>query len=346
MDVIRIATDNPKVDQWKLLSQYSYPLNIKRYLRDKGLPEDDGTVDFIAGCVRQSEAYFTAADTAPLDISPLLLYYSATNLLAGAASMKTGAKHTIRHHGMNLKLPTTPNSRIADFEVKPVRPQDGALQTFCNVFSNNCPISNGGSWTVEEILGSIPDLKQDFETCYQSALPFSIPARVVRRKIHNEEIVYDLIERKDVSRFQRPQEALDRIAGLAAAYITPRYNMANDYIPLYPRLKAPEIATYSIFGRKHLQLSHDKNSQQLTPSQLISMYMGLYAVGYISRYYPEKWNPFVRNDSTGERLVIEKFLAICQRYFPNLILNEIKETRVQFFYQTEATIDLMEGSLD
>lgn len=345
MDIIRIATDNPEAEQWKLLSQYAYPLNIRRYLEGKGLPQTEETIDFIAGSVRQSEAYFTAANVAPLDISPLLLYYSATNLLAGAASMKTGIKHTIRHHGMNSKLPATPDSRIADFEVRPVRPQDGALQTFCNIFSDNCEITNGGSWTVEEILGSIPDLKQDFELCYQTAHAFSIPVRKVKSKIHDEEIVYELINRKDIERFQDPQDALNPITGLTNTYITPRYNLAKSYIPLYPRRRAAEIGTYSIFGKKHLQLSHNKNGQQLTPSQLIIMYMGLYAVGYLSRYYPEKWNPFVRNDNTGERLVIEKFLAICQRYLPNLVLNEIKEARTQFFYQTEATIDLMEGSI-
>jgi hypothetical protein len=346
MNVVRIATDNPKADQWKLLSQFAYPLNIKRHLEDHALPKDEEVINFIAGCLRQSEAYFTAAEVAPLDISPLLLYYSATNLLAGAVSMKTGTKQVIRHHGMNLKLPTADNPRIADFEVKPVRPEDGALQNFCNVFSDGCPLTSGGAWTVEEILGSIPDLKQDFEGCYQGAIPYSIPVKAVRRVIHKEEIVYELVDKSDIERFHRPQDFIDSIAQLTAAYLPPRWNLANQYLPLYPRIRGPKIGTHSIFGKKHLQIAHLKNGQQLTPTQLIVMYMGLYAIGYLSRYYPEKWNPFVRNDSTGERLVIEKFMAVCQRFFPNLVLNEIRGARIQFFYQTEQMIELLEGSSD
>jgi hypothetical protein len=58
--------------------------------------------------------------------------------------------------------------------------------------------------------------------------------------------------------------------------------------------------------------------------------MGLFMLGYLSRYHPERWNPFVRSDNTGERLVVERYMAICARYLPNLVLNEIKLRRVQF----------------
>jgi hypothetical protein len=68
--------------------------------------------------------------------------------------------------------------------------------------------------------------------------------------------------------------------------------------------------------------------------------MGLFAFGYLSRYYPERWNPFVRSDETGEKLVIEGFLLICQRYLPNLVLNLIYGERVQFINELEKILDI------
>jgi hypothetical protein len=335
MNVIRIATDEPKAEQWKLLGQFAYPTNIQRLHSERNITADTETVNFIAGCIQQSSAYFSASEAAPLDISPLLLYYGATNLLSGMSAMLEGAKPPTKHHGMQLYLPGTDNPRIGDFEVRPSRPHDGALQHFCNVFSNKCAITNGGKWSVKELFGSIPDLVQDFESCYQGSLPYCIPVKVMWEKKHAIEFTYERIAMSELEKFPSPQDAIDRIADLKDAYLTPRYNIPSASVPLYYREPRKEIGAYSIFGRKYLPLAHIINGQRLYPSQLILMFMGLYALGYLSRYYPDRWNPFVRNDSTGERLVVEKFLAMCQRYFPNLVLNEVRQARVQFVYEVE-----------
>jgi hypothetical protein len=63
--------------------------------------------------------------------------------------------------------------------------------------------------------------------------------------------------------------------------------------------------------------------------------MSLYALGYISRYRPELWNPFVRNDATGERMVVERLLSIALRYTPNLVLNVIYNERLSFVPPTQ-----------
>ena len=337
MDVRRIATESPKADQWKLLTQFAYPTNIRGYLENHGFAKTDPkTVEFIAGCVRQGEAYFMAAENSPLDIAPLLLYYGAANLLAGASAMMTGVRPTIKHHGMKLEPPDTEPIRIKNAKVKPVRPKIGALEQFCNVFSGGCVLPNGVPWTVEEILGSLPDLKRDFESCYPDARPYTIPVEIVRRR-------QDSLERivpSEVARYKSLQDALARVVGFADTYLDPQYSEQMTYIVLYRKMRAAEIGTYSIFGQKYLQIAHIKNGQYLSPSQIIIMFMGLFALGYLSRYHPELWNPFVRSDQTGERLVIEKFLAICQRYLPNLALNMIRGERIQFVYETEGVLDL------
>jgi hypothetical protein len=333
--LIKIATDNPKAEQWKLLGQFAYPKNIARFLKERGVTANDETVNFIAGCLQQSSAYFSASESAPLDISPLLLYYGATNLLSGVSAMLTNARPQTKHHGMQLYLPHVAHPRIGDFEVRPCRPLDGALQHFCNVFSDGCAITNGGSWTVKELLGSVPDLVHDFENCYEGDLSYCIPVKIMRGKKKDIEFVYERIAMPDLDKYPSPQDAIELIADLKNAYLTPRFNIPSESVPLYYKEPLKEIGTYSIFGKKYLRLVHLKNGQRLSPSQIILMFMGLYALGYLSRYYPESWNPFVRSDSTGERLVIEKYMDICRRYLPNLILNEIRQARIQFVYEVE-----------
>jgi hypothetical protein len=335
MKITRIQSDNPRVDQWKLLSQFSYPTNINRFAQEKGLTFSKETVDYIAGCIRQSEAYFSAAESSPIDISPLLMYYGATNLLAGTSALLTGNKLPLMHHGMNFHLPVVVNPKIGDYEINPIRPTDGALQNFSNIFSNGCLLTGAGRWSVLEIFGSIPDLIEEFEICYQPALPFCLPAKTIRAEMHGLEFYYDRIDMNLVSKYGKVFETLMAISNVSNAYIPIRINIPNPFAKLYYKPDSTDVGIYSTFGQKYLPLNHQKNGNQICPSQIIFMFMGLYALGYISRYYPEKWNPFIRTDETGERLVIEKFMSICQRYFPNLALNEIRGARIQFVYEIE-----------
>ena len=87
-----------------------------------------------------------------------------------------------------------------------------------------------------------------------------------------------------------------------------------------------------------MELPHLKNGKNLNPIQLIILFMGLFALGNISRYKPQIWNPFVRADIIGERLLVERFIAIAKRYIPNLVLNLIRKKRIEFYHPTNSVI--------
>ncbi len=337
MELLSIRTENPKADQWKLLAQFIYPTNISKHMNNHGFGMPTGkTIEFIAGCIRQAEAYFISAEVSPIDISPLLLFYGSANLLAGASGLIVSSPLAIHRHGMKLQLPISDQHRIADVKVVPLDPENGALQKFADVFSGRCKLTNGASWTIEEILGSIPDLKRDFENCYPDALPYTVPVEIVRR----HRFVLERIVPRELSRYSNPEDALSHIVGLHDAYLPAQLGTQMDYVILHRKIGAPEIGTHSIFGQKYLEIAHLKNGQFLTPNQIIIMYMGLFALGHLSRYHPDLWNPFIRVDDTGEKLAIEKFLSVCHRYLPNLVLNMIYEARIQFVYENEAILDM------
>jgi hypothetical protein len=264
MQITKISTEDPKTEQWKMLSQFSYPVNIQRFRRERNFPELSKEIcDYIAGCIRQADAYFQAFQNAPLDISPLLLYYGSSNLLEGAATLITGERKEIKNHGMKIIIPGTENYRISNISIQPLDSSFGALQHFCNIFGNNCSIVNGDVWSAEEVFGSIPDLKRDFELCYGS-FQYYVPIDVVR---HND-LIIERIQPIEMEKFRDEIEILSKIEGLNKAYLTPQIAKDKKYIILNRRLTYTDIGEYSIFGQKFLVLGHLKNNTLIAPSSL------------------------------------------------------------------------------
>jgi hypothetical protein len=333
MNVMRITTENAELEQWRLLSQFTYTANILKFLQSRGATSvEEDTVELIAGSIRQGEAYFKAAADAPLDISPLLQYYGAANLLTGAHALLTNVRPPIANHGMTI--PRNHANRIADVQVLPRSPTDGALQIFCNLFSRGCNITNGSVWTLGEIIGSIPDLTIDFRNHYQDLTYYSLPVEIV----FTQDKSVERIAFSDLGMHPNLDELLNLIPDFKKAYLAPQKK--STHLILNTKIKGASIGTFSISGRKYLQISHLKNSQLLCPDQIILMHMGLFALGFLPRYRPELWNPFVRSDKTGEKRIIEKFVSICQRYLPHLVLNFIYGERLHFVNASEGTVEL------
>lgn len=337
MESVLIQTEDPQADTWRRIARFNYPENVVRFLAAHGRSATvDGLIDFVAGCFRQAEAYFAAAKNAPLDIAPLLSYYGATSLLSGAGALLTGAIPPTKRHGMLIG--NGAGSRIADTLVIPENMVGSGLRYFCAVFSGGHELGGGAKWqwTVEEILASIPDLRPDFESCYQGSEPYTMQVVVVQKDRNRVERVYQ----SELAKHPNPANVFDRILDLKSAYLPIDAFDSSDYLSLHPRHGGDDIGVYTTLGQKHLPLAHPKATKLVSPDQIILMLMGMFALGYLSRYQPQKWNPFVRRDETGERLVVEQFLAICQRYFPNLVLNRIEGRRLQFVHEIEKPVDL------
>lgn len=326
-----ISTEEPIVEEWRLLTQFTYKANVERYSKEQQIPSDSRVSDYISGCYRQGKAYFEAARNTTIDISPLLVYYGATNLLAGTSALTMGMVKKVDNHGMKFEIPE--EGRIADSKITPVNDKTGALQVFSNVFSNKCRMVNGASWNLLELLGSIPDLNSDYNSCYPTEKPFV--ARLEQYEV--EETRIERIELVDLKQFEDPAKQLkDNVLDYSKSYLEPQVAMGT-HLVLNPKINAPDIGIYSVFGRKYLQFLHLKNGNKLVPDQIIIIFMALFSLGYLSRYYPQRWNAFVQSDDTGERLLVERFVDLAIRFFPNLLLNFIEKKRVQFTLQIEQT---------
>lgn len=335
--VKKIFTESPEDEQWKMLLNYTYPNNVKRYFEKKQIinPPDD-LVEGICGSISQAKEYFDASKISSLQIAPLLLYYGATNLFYGIANLITGKINKITEHGMVIKIPPK-NKRIADIEIIPKNPKTGALSIFNNIFSTNCNINNGGAWLLLELFASIPDLFDDFIICYEDGIPFVIPVEIIKQK----NVTFERIHPEKIERFKNDLGIFSQIEHFHENYLPIQFNPPQmNFIILRYKLESKDIGIYSLSGKKYLPVSHIKNSKQITPSLEILMFMALFTLGYICRYNPGYWNLFVKSDSTGEKLIIEKFLYLGRRILPNLLLNALFQERINFINEQYTPLDL------
>src|SRR5690606_37400995 len=87
-----------------------------------------------------------------------------------------------------------------------------------------------------------------------------------------------------------------------------------------------------------------KNQKQITLPTILNIYVGLYLLSNLCRYYPEKWSQFVLFDVTGEKLLIDNFVTISRRLIPNIVLNRIIGYDARFMselYRANQTIRLV-----
>jgi len=330
-----IFAEDPNAEQWQMIMNFSYSDNIKNYFKKRNIEIDNKDfLETIAGSILQAKEYFDASNMVSLNTSPLLLYYGVTNLLFGVSCLLCAKPLNITNHGMKLSWPKDRAKRIADVEIVPFNPKSGALSQFCNIFCSGEIIPYGKNWTLLEIIGSIPDLKQDFDDFYSNARSYVIPVQDVKRKDDSLE----RIRIDEIKRFEEGEKILEIIESLDDCYLSPQ--SSGKYIILRKRIGGKDVGVFSLSGQKFLQIAHIKGSRCVTLPIIIYIYMGLFALGFLSRYHPDIWSVFIRSDFTGEKQLLSKFINISRRYLPNLLINFIYGMRMQFTNAVQGVLDL------
>lgn len=328
----KVFSEIPNDEIWKRLLIYTYPSNINRYGKKENIIYSPQIIEIIAGSMAQAKEYFDASKRASLNISPLLMYYGTTNLYTSMLCLKSGTFPPIKNHGMSIDN-LDDNSMIGNLKITPKNPKEGALSIFCKFFEPNISICNTGKWTVQELLATIPEILEDFINCYEGEEPKLIPLHIVK----NRNTTLYRIENSYMNYFNNLQETLNNVSKISDNYLQPQYT--NKYIILRPKMNSKASGIYSISGQKFLEILHQKNGVKIKLPIEITTYMILFTLGYISRYKPEIWNPFVRNDQTGEKLLIENFLQNCYRVIPNYILNIITNEKLYFVNEIQGITD-------
>lgn len=326
-----IHTESAAQEQRRILSQYAYGQIVMRFLEGRGFAVEDTTVNYITGCIRQSDAYFTSARRAPLDISPLLLYYGAANLLGGVAALLQGSRLQIKSHGMKVDNPPDLSAGIGQVEITPQLGTGSGLQLLAAAFFPGTRFPNAEPWSLAELFGSIPDLQTEYTALFPDLPRYVIPVETLRHSGTD-------VERVRLSDLGSDDRGIfDSIPGFRDIYTGSHSVNQSDYIILRRRLGAiSELGVYSVSGKRFLSVGHKKGSALIALEPMLIVFMILYGLGYLSRYHPQFWNPFVRSDETGERLLVERFVNVAERILTNLVLNVLEGERLVFINKHQA----------
>ena len=290
----------------------------------------------------QADAYYTAAKDANLQIAPLLLYYGSTNLLYGMINLLSGKINKIENHGMNIIVPDKPEF-IADVGLKFLSPQTGGVHVIARALNFDINLTALGEWKLRDFLDSIAEISQDYVQCYEVETSCIVMLDVFNTPDGKVEKVYYSRENR-----QSIIDLMNNIPGFAKAYLPIRSvnlpEKGTEYFILRHKLNGTDISDLSYSGQPYLRAGHKKNGQVVTLPTILNMYVSLFILASLCRYYPERWSPFVLNDTTGEKLLIEKFLYYARRMIPNIVLNELEGECVKYTsnrYEETDTIKLV-----
>ena len=323
-----IFSENPENDLWRELSQFTYEANIKRYLEKRELPIDEDTIKCISGSFLQAYEYYMAAKDANLQISPLLLYYGSTNLLYGMTNLLTGSINRINNHGMKTEF-SDPMNYIADTKIRFLSPIDGGVHVFARVIGFGNDLTSIVDWKLRDFFDSIAEIQRDYTQCYGEKDNCIIMLDVFDTPDGKAEKVYFSDGSKnDILR------KLSIVEGFDTSYLNPLpYKdvlTGKEYFVLRHKLNGKEISKQSYSGQPYLQAGHQKNKKLITIPELLNIYISLFSLSSLCRYFPERWSPFVLGDTTGEKLLIEKFMFYARRLIPNFVLNQVLGTTIQY----------------
>lgn len=325
-----VFSENPEIDLWRELLQFSYEENIKRYWEKRNLSSDTNTINSIAGSFLQAYEYYNSVKDANLQISPLLLYYGSANLLYGMVNLLSASINKIDNHGMKLIIPDNMNY-IADTKIRFNSPKSGGIHVISKYFDVNCDLTNLQDWNLYSFFDSIAEVSRDYNLCYDGKIGrtimldvFSTPDGKVEKVYFDNDNKSEILSLfSDIEDFYNSYLRIDT---------SKDYDTGKEYFILRHKLNGHDISEISYSGQPYLKAGHRISGRLVALPTLINMYISLFALASLCRYYPEFWSPFVLRDTTGEKLFIEKLLFFARRMIPNFVLDGIIGERMQYSF--------------
>ena len=318
---MNIFTETPYEELWRTLLHYSYQSNLERYFANHSIVYTQDEIETISSSILQAKEYYDAATVTSLNISPLLLYYGTTNLLNALFVLLYGKSPVISGHGMTPQYHDT-DQLIGDTIIHFNNQSEGGFHVFYKLFNTTNNLCNQNDWSLKELIGSIKEVYQEFVSCYGTHDLHVIPIHICRGGT-GEFIRIDSVTDLNIESF------LTEIPEYSKNYFPPERSQKKQLI-IRKKLNGTDLYSSSISGQPFFSKNHHKNGQTIVMPELFYYYAALFALSSMCRYNPNKWNPFVLKDNSGERLIIEKFLKYSKRIIPNLVLNRIRDENIVF----------------
>jgi|GEM_PF-4789905 len=310
----RIFTENPINEVWSQLRLFESEYYCKQILQEKFNDIDENILKKcslkMSTNAKQAFEYYHAASKVSILTSPLLYFYGITclsNLLL-AVNLKL---EDLKTHGLSSK--SDENNTLSDEYVLIFK--KGAFPALHSCFSDEL-IKTNSKFYFEEILSLIPDLKDFYEKIYNKK------AWVIRLK-NDDYFIYKDVENSVYQAFLKKSENY-----FAENNIIFSNGISNDII-CYGNTQYDESRMLNYPIQKNIQgelfftLPLEFNNKIYGIPEASAHFITMFILGMLARYQPEKWMTILEGKETSDVNIINKFIEISKRKFPNLILNAI-----------------------
>jgi len=315
-DQVIVYSEEPVDDIWLRLLRFTHQRGLAQHRpRASGQALDLDACAEVTGSCRQAHEYFKAATSSTLATAPLQLYYGMISLLKAATILVAGHCGDIGHHGMTIGK-IVKEMRIGDVSLTVQGQRAGGLLEYAQVVQPGNGLTGKQLWTLRELLGSVPDLFDEHAAAYGPGQEiYSVPfERVVLSDSQSA-------DRIDSAHGPTILPLISQIEGFSSRYLAPQ-QLPDGLVILRPRLKSPgDLAQMALSGRRFLLVGHKKNQACVTLVPMLSIFMGMFILGTLSRYHARRWFDFLGNTQDDERNLIESFVRLSIRGFPNMVLD-------------------------
>jgi hypothetical protein len=222
-----------------------------------------------------------------------------------------------KKHGLENVKPW--NGILADLSVK--IKQYGIFPEFYHCYSTQDV--SGLSCSLKQLLSQVPETKVAFETVYKEK---SLALKAVRVKLGIS------IVDSEIKKYEKIDELLRKVPGLLERYSS--IQVFHDHIFLFlTNWTGEEPLMRGLSGEEFLVLPFTTaDGTYLVLPEMSTHFLIMYLLGMTARYHPKVWSDSIKGQETGDIYVIQNFIDITTRKFPNLILNELRNR--QFFFGT------------
>lgn len=278
----------------------------------------DNTHKFIY-FLKQGVSYFKSAQASELIVRPLLLYYGFTSLMKAIILSKDPyypRTTTVLQHGITTRKRKKNNYVFHEDEIKVQK--NGLLPHFGEVVLQS-PLEIHSKYKIIDLLGIIPELQESYQLMFAKKTMLQIN--------------WDDLQSKHIFTYKNLKLPLSSPEVSQIIHVIQSYGIQKECIhfteqdftitidPLYADTKyrfLDQLVT-DYKGNRYFYY-HQKI---VMTDEIITYNMVMYILGMLCRYDTELWGELLFTFSSSDMYIIEEFLQLSMRKFPNLILNHL-----------------------
>lgn len=322
ISVEQIRTEKPLEELWLQLRLFESECYSRQFLKEKyhDITDEELTklLATLTSNIKQAHEYYSAASSVSILTSPLLYYYGMMCLINVLWASLNKTKEIGSSHGLWSK-PDGLDHLLSNECVTTFK--KGLFPALHACFSDYS-IKKNTKFHIKDILSVIPELKTLYEKIYNES------SRLFKLKRNDFHLIFD---QNDYHYFQ------DFLK-----------NHQNDFFQQY------NVGFFSNFFDEIVGMDYDNNDLFEYPLQksinediyftlpieadntlyaipeASAHFMVMFCLGMLVRYEPEKWLQILSGKLSSEINLINWFIEISKRKFPNMILNGLLSKEVQF----------------